>query len=130
MVYYDPSKKTSYEPLPQGTYPCTIEDVRERSSDRGDQWTIWFRVTEGEYEKRIIFDNLYLYGKGLEHVGMFLSARGLNPDDEQELRKKDILDLLCNVGVDIKTYQQNGETKTNNIVVSYDFLPSLESAND
>ncbi len=121
MVLFDPAKKANYETLPQGTYVCRVEDIREKTSDRGTRWTIWFRVTEGEHENRIVFDDVFFYGKGLEHAGALLVALGRNPTDKQELLRKDVLDLVCNISVDIRAYEHDGESRTKNIVVSYDF---------
>lgn len=121
MVRYDPSKRTSYDLLPKGTYACRVEDIKEKTSERGTKWNIWFRVTEGEHSTRIVFDDVYFYGKGLEHAGVLMAALGRNPNDQQEVHRKELLDLICSAGVDIETYEHDGQTKTRNIVTSYDF---------
>ena len=124
MVHYDPTKTTSFETLPKAIYPCRVEDIREKSSERGTKWTIWFRVTEGEHESRVIFDDQYFYGRGLEHVALLLEALGRNPQDEQEVARKDLLDLVCRISVDIKSYEHNGETRNKNTVSAYNFSSS------
>lgn len=123
MATYDPARKTSYDPLPNGRYTCRVEDVREKVSDRGVKWTIWFRVIDGEHEKRIVFDDIFFYGKGLEHAASLLKALGRDPDNKQDVLRKDLLDLVCRIGVETRQFDLNGETRTKNIVVSYDFSP-------
>ncbi len=121
MAHYDPSNTASHITLLKGTYVCKVEKITENTSEHGDRWNIWFRIIEGEHERWVIFDDIYFYGKGMKHAGIFLAALGRNPSDKQEILRKDVLDLTCRIDVDITTFEHEGKTKKKNIVLSYNF---------
>lgn len=56
----DPEERT-FEPLPDGEYLVAVSDVYVTAAtpQKAERWGLKLEVCEGEYEGRVIFDNLY-----------------------------------------------------------------------
>lgn len=56
-----------FELIPKGTYPAIVEELELQESSSGNpMFAVQFKITEGEYENRLLFDYWVLAGKGAE----------------------------------------------------------------
>ena len=85
----DLQEQTSYEPLPQGTYNAVIfnaEVVQVKNGENAGkpQFSIQFKVTDGQYENRRVFTYIPLYtGKAFWKTQAFFTALGYDLKDGQ-----------------------------------------------
>ena len=82
MPMYDPeqAKGGDFEPIPTGTYPCKIKAVTPSKTKDGksDMFRIQLQVNEGEYYKRIVFDQVVFSPKGMTFVKILCGAIGMD----------------------------------------------------
>ena len=53
------TNKKEYKPLPDGDYICIVDNVEETETSAGEKaWSIRYKVTEGKYEGRYLFDKI------------------------------------------------------------------------
>ena len=63
----------SFEPIPAGRYPVEVDDAEEMTSRKGDPMIkLIFKVLEGEYTGRIIY-NYIVFNEG----GMFSARKAI-----------------------------------------------------
>lgn len=63
----DTPEDTGFEVLPKGEYPAIVDELEFGESKSGNPMiTVKFKITEGEYENRVLFDYWVLAGKGSE----------------------------------------------------------------
>ena len=75
-----------FTPLPDGKYCCTVADVEEAKTQYGDEmWKLRFRVSEGQYKGRYIFDNMIFSTPGLKRVKLICSRLGLDVSGKSDL---------------------------------------------
>lgn len=124
-------KKTSTEfaPLPKGTYNVSLYDCALRASKSGGEYiNMQFRVIDGEYEGRVIFDIINTKSAsakaveiGLQRLKDFADATGL-PD---QFNLSDMQGQKLSVYVKIEQSAQYGDK---NKVTSY--MPYKEEASN
>ena len=107
-----------FTPLPKGKYRCQLVEVEEATTQSGyEMWKIRFEVTEGEFNGRFIFDNLFFSDKGLKRTKLLCNRLGLDVSGELDLTPDKIKGLACYVEVDVEEYEDsNGQTKPRNVV--------------
>lgn len=111
--------------LPKGEYECIVEDVEFKFSKNGAPMLTWkFKVVDGEFAKRILFNHTVLnndFGiamlkKTIVSSGCEVDMASFNPQEFSDNGDAIGLPILLKVG--IQTYDGK---KTNNVK---DVLPS------
>lgn len=112
-----------YQPLPRGKYFCTIDEIMTDKDTNGhEMWSIRFKVVEGKYEGRFLFDCLLFKGAGLERVKNLCEALGLDVSREINLTPDLISGRSCAVATDIMGgVSPQGAAILANVVVCYDY---------
>lgn len=76
--------KGKYREVPSGEYPVVVDKMEvAETSWGGDQISIWFKITDGEFEKSIIFYNGMFnenFSNGINATGILLAD--MLDDDE------------------------------------------------
>jgi hypothetical protein len=69
----------NYTTVPQGTYRCRLDEIRQGCTRAGDlRWSLRLTVTEGEHlGRQAAWDSLVFNTRGRARVRMFLKAFGL-----------------------------------------------------
>ena len=63
----DVKEESGFELLPKGNYPAIVDELEFTESSTGNpMFAAKFKVTEGEFEGRVLFDYWVLGGKGAE----------------------------------------------------------------
>jgi len=63
----DVEEDRGFDIIPKGDYPCIVDEQEFGESKSGNPMiTTKFKITEGEYEGRVVFDYWVLAGKGSE----------------------------------------------------------------
>lgn len=76
----------NYSSVPNGTYLCTVAEVRVRSGDDGERWGVRWVVCEGAYAGRTAaWDNLSFGGTGLRRTKLILSRLSVPVDGPREV---------------------------------------------
>jgi len=112
---YDPNAEaqTEFEPVPAGRYLAQIENAEianiSRMNDYGECLALTWRIIEGEYENRLIWQRLSLWGRNMNKNDMIIQiansqmaairkATGIMvPQDTDEL-----LHIPCLISVGIR----------------------------
>lgn len=56
-----------FEVIPKGTYPAVVDELEFGDSQSGNPMvSVKYKIVEGEYEGRVVFDYWVLQGKGAE----------------------------------------------------------------
>lgn len=107
-----------FSPVPEGQYRCVVDRVVENLSDTGkEKWDIRFRITEGEYEGRLIFDEIYFTDSALQRVKLIASRFGVDVTREVNFEPHLIEDQPIILDVIIEEYEDRaGNKKKRNTV--------------
>lgn len=63
----DVKEDAGFELLPKGEYPAIVDELELTESGAGNpMFAVKFKITEGEFEGRVVFDYWVLGGKGAE----------------------------------------------------------------
>lgn len=63
----DVEEDKGFEVLPKGDYPAIVDELEFGESKSGNPMiTVKYKITEGEYENRVVFDYWVLAGNGAE----------------------------------------------------------------
>lgn len=107
-----------FKPLPEGKYPCRVDNVEEASTKNGDEmWKLRFEVTSGESKGRYIFDNLVFSPAAMKRVKLFCSRLGLDVSGELDLKPEMLSNKTVVLALGVKDYEDDqGSTKQRNVV--------------
>lgn len=109
-----------FELIPKGTYPAIVDEMEFGESSTGNpMMTVKYKITEGEFENRVLFDYWVLRGNGsdfglaklkkfLTRVMPHISLSDFNPADFAD--SGDAVNQELSVTVRIQT-QKKGEYK-------------------
>ena len=90
----------TYAPLPDGTYLCKLTEVKESETVKGDtMWSLVWTVSEGEYERRLIFDRLVFSEKALPRVKLVFKRLGFPVEGEETVTTEMINGMEANITV-------------------------------
>lgn len=113
----------SFSPLPDGKYNCVVEKCTERITQKGDtQYNMEFRVVDGLYKDRKIFDSILLQlenpdGGAMRRTKLVLSRLGFNVEQAFQIEPDDIVNrkviVICEGTED---YESKGQRRTKNLV--------------
>lgn len=63
----DVKEETGFELIPKGNYPAVVDELEFTESSSGNpMFAAKFKITEGEFEGRVLFDYWVLGGKGAD----------------------------------------------------------------
>lgn len=125
----DGDNVTDFISVPQGTYLCSISEVREGKTRNGDaRWSLRLTVAEGEYTGRFAsFDSLVFSKRGLNRVRKVLAALGLPSKGKVEITPKDLEGRQAFVEVRPSEYMTpSGDTIRQNEVPYDGYRPMAE----
>lgn len=107
-----------FEPLPDDRYLCRIIEIKEDSTQGGDEmWKLTHEILEGKYSGRRVFDRLVFSEKAMKRVKLILSRLGLDVSGEVALEPSMIKGKRCWVEVRQEDYDDGeGNTKMRNVV--------------
>lgn len=122
------SDTVDFAPLPDGDYVCQLTDIEVDRTKAGDEmWKLRWAVQGGEYDGRLLFDNLVFSQKALSRVKLICGCCGVDTNGTVDLEPTVLLDKQAL----ISTYQEEytddvGRTKVTNRIPfeGYSFVPS------
>lgn len=125
---------TDFKPLPEGRYLCVLDNIDETTTKESgaDLWKLRFRVIDGEFTGRTIFDNMVFSEKALKRVKLMCSRLGLDVSKEMDLVPSMIKGKNVFITVEIGEYEdpQTGKKKPKNVVpfAGYDRADTIAAA--
>ena len=107
-----------FSPLPDGEYHCKLAKIEEATTVNSDEmWKLRFKVIEGEYAGKLIFDNMVFSPAALKRVKLICSRLGLDVSSEVDLTPEMILNKTCILTVTTEEYEDSeGRKKKRNVV--------------
>lgn len=118
LTHVEAAQGGDYQPLPAGEYHVFVEKAELRQSrTSGSQYlATQYRVAEGPYSKRLIFDRFCMWGENpvvaLSMYKAFRESCGLNPNVGGTLEELYGKEFLCRVRLRQK-YNSPGEMENN-----------------
>ena len=116
--FADVDDNTGFTPIPDGQYKACVEKVEERTTKKGDaMWSVEWRIVEGQYLGRKIFDNLVFSDKGYSRVKLLLKRLGFDVTGELDCQSEMIhgKQALITVYTDSYPDKDGNEKKKNSI---------------
>ncbi len=113
-------------PVPSGVYPVLIERVSKDTSKNGTQYlSVMYRITDGEYKKRCLFDRFFVWSPNnkvaKERLRGLLKAAGLTYN-VTSFMLEDLLqrEFMCTVKLQTKKAEYAAyEGETENVINGY-----------
>lgn len=128
MNFDEIDEASSFDPIPEGWYVCTLSEIEVRQTKAGDEmWGLKWEIVEGEYEGRFIWDNLVFTPKVYGRVKLLFTRCGVVPAGDFEPVPAMIEGKTVKVYTEINEYtDDNGKAKKNNKVTfdGYDYADS------
>lgn len=128
----------SFDPIPRGKYLVEVSDYREKETSEnannpGMPLISWaFQILEGEYENRIVWDNMAIIPPSEKTKGTLWRVKGLLeacgfdvPDGEIDFDPEDVLGSVLKIRVSIEkggTNEKTGEEYDDRNVVKGFYL--------
>lgn len=108
-------------PMPIGTYICEIVEVKEKKTQRGeDYFALRLEVVGGDYEGRPIYDNIFFSERALKRLKLICERLEIGTKGDIEITPDTFSNLKVNVLVKQDTYtNKEGRLIIKNIV-AYD----------
>jgi len=95
MVNFSKVSDNEFQPIPEGSYHCVIEDVKDGTTKDGKSrmWSVRFKILTGDYADKCLFTNLVHNDGGLGNLKKLYSVLGydVNADVDRQLEVDDIL---------------------------------------
>lgn len=103
---------SDYAPLPDGEYRCHVDSVDERTTQRGDpMWRLRFRVVDGDFEGRWVWDNLVFSERGRSRVKLFCKSIGIDTSQAVDLLPEMLIGKTCKVTVFTEEYLDHEDVR-------------------
>ena len=100
--FSDVGDVADFTPIPDGEYTCVLVDIEEDMTSKGfDMWKLRWRVEDGDYAGRLLFDNMVFSPKAMPRVKLVCDCCGVDVDGEVNLEPSMLLDKRAGVA----TYQ-------------------------
>lgn len=104
------TEKKEFKPLPDGDYVCVVDNVEETETSAGEKaWNIKFKVAEGKYTGRYLFDKVNVENPKKMQKLKALYTVVFGAKLPSEIMETDLLDEKILVTTTIETY--NGKDK-------------------
>ena len=96
----------SYVSVPEGTYLCQLEDLRERSTrDGSPRWSFRLVVKEGEYAGRTAaWDNVSWTERGMGRAKHVLSKLGFDVSGVVEIDAEELVGKRAHVRIEFEEH--------------------------
>ena len=97
----------SYVSVPEGTYLCRVDDVRERSTrDGSPRWSYRLVVMEGEYAGRTAaWDSVSFTERGMGRCKHVLKQLGFDVSGVIEVESGDLVGRSAHVKIEFEEHQ-------------------------
>lgn len=110
-ISIDFSDIPSLEPIDPGTYPMEIVAAEEGESQTGNpKIDIRWKVLDGKYEGRVVFDNLSFAPNALWRTKLQLQALGWGKEFSGEITGEDLIGRIADVTVSKEIGRTNPDT--------------------
>jgi len=110
--------------VPAGTYRCYLYSVQEESRDKGDRWKLVWKVTEGEYQHREIWDWLRFEWDNDSSMrrtkAILCRLLGEQLDGEREINSEDLRGIFATVTTEEKASPEGDKIYVNPIFMAYE----------
>lgn len=104
------TEKKGFKPLPNGDYVCVVDNVEEAETSAGERaWNIRFKVIEGKYAGRYLFDKINVENPKKMQKLKALYTIVFGAKLPSEIMETDLLDEKILVTTTIETY--NGKDR-------------------
>lgn len=104
------TEKKEFKPLPNGDYVCVVDNVEETETSAGEKaWNIRFKVIEGKYAGRYLFDKVNVENPKKMQKLKALYTIVFGAKLPSEIMETDLLDEKIVVTTTIETY--NGKDR-------------------
>lgn len=114
--------------IPTGEYRAVIETIYERQSNKGDEmWGVLWRIIEGDYVGRGVFDNLTFSEKAMWRVKLVCSRLDIDVSGEIDLIPSMLHGKQCFISV-IPSKKPNGDPSNN--ITKFRSLNEKEKVDD
>ena len=112
MPAIDFSQVEDLKPIPQGTYLASVVEAKPGvSQNQNPKIDLRWKIEEGEFENRNVFDTLTFTVKALGRVKSTLMALDFPADFQGEVNPDDLVGKTAYIVVDIEASEQvNPET--------------------
>lgn len=110
------SEIADFSPIPDGEYLSRLTDIETDLTRAGDEmWKFRLQVEGGEYDGRLLFDNLVFSPKAMSRVKLVCQCCGLDVSGELDLQPPLLLDKRFMVTTYQEEYEDDkGQTKVQN----------------
>lgn len=128
--FADVEEAEDFSLLPDGVYLCAVQAIDDTvKTQAGDEmWDIRFRVEEGDYKGRAIFDRISFGKKALPRVKLLCSRLGMDVEGEVNVQAGHLLGRKVFVNVETEEYvDRGGNEKTRNTVPFAGFMAVSEA---
>jgi len=114
------------QPIPIGEYKCKIVEVREKTSQKGEEYySLRLEIIEGDYDGRSVYDSLFFSPKALQRLKLICERLGINIEGDVEITPSLFLYKIVVVAIKQDFYiNKSGQTINKNIV-AYDGYKGL-----
>lgn len=110
MPTIDLSDVKGLDPIPAGKYVATITEAKTAVSKAGNEMIqMRWHIEEGEYEGRIVFDNMVFSSNAMWRVKQTLIGLGFPKDYTGNVEPDDLIGLSANIVVTIEQSNQLDE---------------------
>lgn len=105
-----------FSPVPEDSYVCELIDVKEDTTTTGgEMWKLKFKIVEGEYQGRYLFDNMVFSQEAAKRVKFICSRMGLKTQGNVNLTPDMLLHRRTIVNPVIEEYEdEHGKEKRRN----------------
>lgn len=113
------SDAQDFSPVPDGEYECSLVDVELCwTSDGHEMWSLRWKIQDGEYSGRLLFDNVAFTQKAMPKLKLICESCGLDVSAELDLVPDLVLGRQAMVTTYIDKYidRQSGNEKARNSV--------------
>ena len=109
-----------FSPLPEGKYLCRLESIddSQQTQNGDDMWRMQFKIIDGEYKKRYIWDNMVFSEKAMPRVKLICSRMGLDVSGAINLTPDLLMGRVVIIEVTTEEYTDEQDvTKKRNVVL-------------
>jgi hypothetical protein len=105
-------------PIPEGRYRVRVEDIKERTSQAGNEtWGLKLVVTAGPQKGRVVWDNITFSPEALGRVKLVCSRLGLDVSKDIFIKPEDLKNREVFIETQVDTYtNKEGKIESKNIV--------------
>lgn len=115
MVNFSQVSDNEFPLIPEGSYHCVIEDVKDGTTKDGKSrmWSVRFKILTGDYADKCLFTNLVHNDGGLGNLKKLYSVLGydVNADVDRQLEVDDILGRQLEVITEHQEYNGKMQNK-------------------